>query len=212
VPSKISHTFEEGSKKIDRDTVFRFAIDSHLRVVRELVHQEKTLQLVANALINSIRSGGKILWCGNGGSAADCQHLAAEFVGRFRRERDGLPSIALTTDTSVLTAIGNDYGFNEVFRRQVKALCTPRDVVIGISTSGSSKNVILAMSEAKNIGATAVCFTGSLEGELANIADVVISVASRDTARIQEAHILAGHILCDWVETALFSSEMQLPG
>lgn len=185
--------------------VFHQAIDDHLLVIENLRSELKTLELLATRMAEAIQAGGQVLWCGNGGSAADCQHLAAEFVGRFRRERRGLASVALTTDSSVLTAIGNDYGFDEVFRRQVEALCSPGDVVIGISTSGNSRNVCAALKEAKAIGAFTAAFTGADGGELAGIAHAVFKAASKDTARIQEAHILAGHILCDWVEQEICS-------
>jgi len=191
----------------DPNTVFMQAIDDHLQVVQELRRQQRALHSLASQIVESLQDGGRVLWCGNGGSAADCQHLAAEFVGRFRRERRGLASIALTTDSSVLTAIGNDYGFDEVYRRQVQALCAPGDVVIGISTSGNSRNVCAALREAKEIGAFTACFTGGSGGDLAGIANVVLKAASNDTARIQEAHILAGHILCHWVELAIYSNK-----
>ena len=191
----------------DPEKVFHQAIEDHLQAVQQLRQQRKTLESLAMRMVEAIRAGGRVLWCGNGGSAADCQHLAAEFVGRFRRERRGLASLALTTDSSVLTAIANDYGFDEVFRRQVQALCAPGDVVVGISTSGNSRNVCAALHEAKEAGAFTACFTGSDGGEMAGIADLVLKVASRDTARIQEAHILAGHILCDWVELAICAKE-----
>jgi D-sedoheptulose 7-phosphate isomerase len=187
----------------DAGRAFHQAIDDHLNVVQHLRQQQKVLESLALRMVEAIQIGGRVLWCGNGGSAADCQHLAAEFVGRFRRERRGLASIALTTDSSVLTAIGNDYGFHEIFRRQVQALCTPTDVVVGISTSGNSQNVCAALKEAREIGAFTACFTGIDGGEMAGIGDVVLKIASKDTARIQEAHILAGHILCDWVESAV---------
>jgi D-sedoheptulose 7-phosphate isomerase len=163
-------------------------------------------------MIGAILSGRKILWCGNGGSAADCQHLAAEFVGRFQRDRRGYASVALTTDTSVITAIGNDYGFVEIFRRQVEAICNAGDVIVGISTSGNSKNVGAALTEAKKIGAFAACFTGMDGGEIAAVSHVALRVASKTTARIQEAHILAGHILCDWVELAICSADARAIG
>ncbi len=198
---------KNGVPLADRNVVFREAIDDHLRVVQQLIQQEKPLELLATRIIDSILSDGRVFWCGNGGSAADCQHLAAEFVGRFRRERRGLASMALTTDTSVLTSIGNDYGFDEIFRRQIQALCTSRDVVVGISTSGNSQNVRAALNEARALGAFTACFTGIDGGEIAAVGDVVLRVASRDTARVQEAHILAGHILCDWVELAICSVE-----
>ena len=187
----------------DSEAVFQQAIDNHLQAVQQLRQQQEILELLAMRMVEAIRTGGRVLWCGNGGSAADCQHLAAEFVGRFRQERRGLASIALTTDSSVLTAIGNDYGFDEIFRRQVQALCATGDVVVGISTSGNSRNVSAALLEAKEIGAFSACFTGSDGGKVARIADLVLKVASKDTPRIQEVHILAGHILCDWVERAI---------
>jgi D-sedoheptulose 7-phosphate isomerase len=197
----------QGSSHADANTVFHKAIEDHLQTVWQLNQKQKLLESLAMRMVAAIRAGGCILWCGNGGSAADCQHLAAEFVGRFRRERRGLASIALTTDSSVLTAIGNDYGFDEIFRRQIQALCAPADVVVGISTSGNSRNVSAALREAKEIGAFTACFTGSDGGELAAIGDLVLQVASKDTARIQEAHILAGHILCDWVEMAICAED-----
>ena len=187
----------------DPETVFQQAIEDHVQAVQQLREQQEILESLAMRMVKAIRTGGRILWCGNGGSAADCQHLAAEFVCRFRRERRGLASIALTTDSSVLTAIGNDYGFEEIFRRQVQALCVSGDVVVGISTSGNSRNVSAALLEAKEIGAFSACFTGSDGGTVAGVADLVLKVASKDTARIQEVHILAGHILCDWVERAI---------
>lgn len=191
---------------------FRQAINDHLQVVEGLGRQQEILNLIAMRMIDAVLSGGKVFWCGNGGSAADCQHLAAEFVGRFRRNRRGYASIALTTDSSVLTAVGNDYGFNEIFRRQVEALCAPGDVVVGISTSGNSENVVAALEEAKKIGAFAASFTGIDGGRIGLVCDAVLRVASKDTARIQEAHILAGHILCDWVEHAVCSADAQAAG
>jgi D-sedoheptulose 7-phosphate isomerase len=128
-------------------------------------------------------------------------------MGRFRRERCGLPSIALTTDTSILTAIGNDYGYEKVFQRQVEALCVKGDVVVGISTSGNSKNVCAALETARKMGAFTVALTGESGGLMASIADATLSIASKDTARIQEAHILCGHMLCDWVELSVCEHE-----
>jgi D-sedoheptulose 7-phosphate isomerase len=200
------------TSRIDPKLIVRRAIEDHIEVVQQIAEQQELIELIAQRIIQAILTGGKILWCGNGGSAADSQHLAAEFVGRFRRDRRGLASVALTTDTSILTAIGNDYGYDEVFRRQVEALCTPKDVVVGISTSGNSKNVCAALEEAKKIGALTVCFTGIGGGELATIADVSLKVASKDAARIQEVHILVGHVLCDWVELAVCSSDAQMEG
>ena len=169
-------------------------------MVRQLETQQPVLEAIALAMTATLRAGGKILWCGNGGSAGDSQHLAAEVVGRFRRARQGLASIALTTDTSILTAVANDYGFDVVFSRQVEALGNPGDLLVGVSTSGNSRNVIAALEAARPRGLVTVAFTGAGGGKLAALADHLFAVASRDTARIQEAHILAGHMLCDWIE------------
>ena len=133
-----------------------------------------------------------MFWCGNGGSAADCQHLAAELVGRFRRERKGLPSIAFTTDSSVLTSIGNDYGYDHMFARQVEALCRPGDLLVGISTSGNSPNVCAAISKAREIGTYTFAMTGESGGRLATVADISLQVPSSHTARVRESHILVG--------------------
>ena len=189
-------------KTLTADEIFGRAIREHLVVVEQLHAQQPLLEQIATEMTDAILGGNKILWCGNGGSAADSQHLAAEFVGRFRRERKGLPSISLTTDTSVLTSIGNDYGYEDVFRRQVEAHCEPGDVVVGISTSGNSKNVVAALEEAKKQGAFTVAFTGEGGGRMAAVADATICVPTKDTARVQEGHILCGHMLCDWVEIA----------
>jgi D-sedoheptulose 7-phosphate isomerase len=183
--------------------VFQLAITEHIAVIEALYGQQVVLERIAGQLTRAILDGNKVLWCGNGGSAADSQHLAAELMGRFRRERCGLPSIALTTDTSILTAIGNDYGYERVFQRQVEALCVKGDVVVGISTSGNSRNVCAALEAAREIGAFTVALTGEGGGNMAAIADATLSVPSRDTARIQEGHILCGHMLCDWVELSV---------
>src|SRR5262252_10968977 len=181
---------------VDLSLVFNWAIAEHIEVIASLRGQETLLQRIAEEMTHAILSGHKVLWCGNGGSAADSQHLAAELMGRFRRERCGLASIALTTDTSILTAVANDYGYEKVFQRQAEALCSKGDVLVGISTSGSSKNVCAALSSAKRAGAFTVAFTGEGGGTVASIADITLSIASKDTARIQEAHILCGHMIC----------------
>jgi D-sedoheptulose 7-phosphate isomerase len=144
--------------------------------------------------------GGKILFCGNGGSAADAQHLAAELVVRYRRARRALPAVALTTDTSILTAAANDFAFDQVFARQVEALARPGDVVIGLSTSGNSRNVLNALAAAKAAGAAAAGLSGGDGGAMVGAADPLIIVPSPVTARIQEMHILLGHMLCDALE------------
>jgi D-sedoheptulose 7-phosphate isomerase len=181
-------------------STFRAAIADHLEVVRQMEAQLPVLEAIALAMTTALRAGGKILWCGNGGSAGDSQHLAAEIVGRYKRNRRGLPSVALTTDTSILTAVANDYGFEAVFARQVEALAEPGDVLVGISTSGNSGNVLCAMESARARGVVTVGFTGAGGGKLAALSDYLFAVASQETARIQEAHILTGHMLCDWIE------------
>ena len=184
----------------DKATVFGASIAEHLEVVRQMEAQQGVLESIAVAMTAALRAGGKILWCGNGGSAGDAQHLAAELVGRFQRERRGMASLALTTDSSVLTSVANDYGFAAVFARQVEALGLAGDILVGISTSGNSENVIAALRTAREQGLATVAFTGAGGGKMAGLADHLFAVASRVTARIQEAHILAGHMLCDWLE------------
>jgi D-sedoheptulose 7-phosphate isomerase len=187
-------------------TLFDRAFEEHLTVIEKLRAQWPVLEQIATEMTRAVHAGNKVLWCGNGGSAADSQHLAAELVGRFRRERPGLSSIALTTDTSVLTSIGNDYGYEKIFSRQVEAHCAPGDVLVGISTSGNSQNVCLALDAGRRMGAFTVAFTGEGGGAMAGVADAVLSIPSRDTARIQEGHILCGHMLCDWIELSVCNS------
>ena len=182
--------------------VFNDAISEHLAIIRQLEAQQDAFERAAILITNALLQGHKIVWCGNGGSAADSQHLAAELVGHFRRPRSPLASIALTTNTSVLTAIANDFSFDEVFERQVDAVCQPGDVVVGISTSGNSRNVCAALRKARELGASTVAMTGKTGGRLVGFADVCIRVPSCNPARIQEAHILYGHMLCEWVEVA----------
>ena len=157
----------------------------------------------ANVITSCLRAKGKLLFFGNGGSAADAQHLAAEFVGRFVRERAGLPAIALTTDSSILTAVGNDYGFDRVFSRQVQTLGRPGDVAIAISTSGNSQNVLEAVQAARNGNLKVIGLSGKDGGLLAKEADLAITIPSTSTARIQECHIAVGHLLCELVEEDL---------
>jgi len=172
-------------------------------VVQQLERQHQRLEEVANRMTRALLEGNKILWCGNGGSAADAEHLSGELVGRFRRERPGLASIALTESAATVLGIANDYGFHEVFARQVEALCLPGDVFVGISTSGNSRNVSVAAQRAREMGAFVVAITGEHGGKLGGSADVWLRIASRETARIQEAYMLCGHMLCDWVELAV---------
>lgn len=177
------------------------AINDHQDAVGALGSLVPAIREVGGVMHEALRQGGKVLWMGNGGSAADSQHLAAELMGRFQRERSALSSIALTTDSSLMTAVSNDYGYERVFARQVEGLAGPRDVVVGISTSGGSPNVVEGLKEAKRLGARTVSFTGEKEGAMAEFSDFRLSVPSSVTARVQEVHILIGHILCDIVET-----------
>jgi D-sedoheptulose 7-phosphate isomerase len=181
-------------------TIFHKAVADHLDVIQSIAGQQELVERIALAMSAALVQGKKILWCGNGGSAADAQHMAAEIVGRFRRERRGLPSIALTTDTSILTAVANDYGYEAVFSRQVEALGNEGDVLVAISTSGNSPNVVKAVEMAKELGLVTVGFTGAGGGRLATLADFLFAVPTKDTARVQEAHSLVAHVLCDWVE------------
>ena len=157
----------------------------------------------ANAISNRLTNGGKLLLMGNGGSAADSQHIAAELIGRFKKERKAIPALALTVDSSSLTALGNDYGFDTIFSRQVEALATINDAVIGISTSGNSPNVIRALKLAREIGAITIGFMGNSGGNMKDCVDISITVPSNDTARIQEVHITIGHIICEIIEQDL---------
>jgi D-sedoheptulose 7-phosphate isomerase len=168
----------------------------------------RDLQALADWICQSLEKGGKLILCGNGGSAADSQHIAAEFVNRFRLERRPLPAIALTTDTSILTAIANDYDFDQIFSKQVEALARPEDVVLGISTSGNSPNILRALETAQKVGSRAIGLTGGSGGKMQEdgVADMVFCVSSHDTPRIQEVHIFLGHLLCDLVERQLFPS------
>jgi D-sedoheptulose 7-phosphate isomerase len=171
----------------------------------KLLDDVETISIIAEAIIRAYQAGKKVLLFGNGGSAADAQHIACELAGKFYLDRTPLPAIALTTNTSSLTAIGNDYGYEEVFSRQLKALVKEGDIVIGISTSGNSPNVLRGVEEAKRLRATTIAFTGR-GGKLKELADYVLSVPSLDSPRIQEAHITAGHIICYLVEQALFGN------
>ena len=179
------------------------SLEEHLRTAACLENQFRLLENVAALMSNAIGAGRTVFWCGNGGSAADCQHLAAELVGRFERSRKGLASVALTTDSSILTSVSNDFGFECVFARQIEALCRPGDVVVGISTSGNSPNVCAALVKAREIGCRTLAMTGETGGRLITLADHCLRVPSASTARVQEVHILAGHMLCDLIETQI---------
>lgn len=176
--------------------------DAHLAAIHQLRNQSERIQATGEILIAHLRAGNRIFLCGNGGSAADAQHIAAEMVCRFETQRRGLPAIALTTDTSALTAIGNDFGYERVFARQVEALARPGDLLVGISTSGNSTNVIAALDEARRLGVTTLALLGAGGGRLAGMADHALVVPARETARIQECHILIGHIWCSMIDAA----------
>lgn len=201
--------------KVDEDRLHQLAsrvrdqISESLEVKRSLLEgdQAEIIAEIAALIIDSYMSGGKVIFLGNGGSAADAQHLACELVGKFQAERSALPAIALSVNTSILTAIGNDYGFDLVFARQIEAWARPEDVVVGISTSGNSPNVLKAMEAAKRIGARTVGFTGRSGGKLVESVDLCLRIPSDSTPRIQEGHITAGHVICSLVESALFGEE-----
>ena len=164
------------------------------------------IEIAANICINSLKNGNKILLIGNGGSAADAQHIAAEIIGRYKEERKGLPAIALTTDSSVITSISNDFGYLSVFTRQVEALANKDDVLISISTGGSSPNIISALKLAKELDCRTIGFSGKDGGAFNDLCDVNLLVASDDTPRIQEMHILIGHTICQLIDNAFIDS------
>ncbi len=182
---------------------FDESIRDHIRCCEAMLALVPTLDAIAAQLTACLMSGGTIYLCGNGGSAADCQHVAGEFVGRFLRERGPYPAVALTTDTSILTAVGNDYGFEAIFARQVLALAKPGDVVVGISTSGKSPNVLSAIAAARTTSAATLAFTGEDGGPLAAMCDLALKAPSTHTPRVQEMHLFAWHLLCDKVEEAM---------
>ena len=179
-------------------------IEEHRQVIGQLTDEHfETIAEIAEAIVRSVQAGGKVLLAGNGGSAADAQHVAGEFIGRFLYDRRPLPAIALSSDTSVLTCVGNDYGFDQVFVRQVDALVRPGDVFWGFSTSGNSPNVVEAAKRAKACGAVVAAFTGRGGGKLGGVADLCLAVPADRTNRIQEAHMLAYHIICQLIEEKL---------
>ena len=180
-------------------------INQHIEVFQQVVApMSADIASCATLMCDALRRGNKILILGNGGSAADAQHFAAELVGRFLKNRSALPAIALTTDTSILTAVANDFGYDQVFSRQVEALAKPGDVVVGISTSGHSANVQQALALAKTVQSQTVALLGRDGGTIAEQVDLALTVSTPDTPRIQEAHLTIIHILCDLIETELF--------
>ena len=183
--------------------LFNKNIKEHLEVIESLSILEPNVSSAADVIVTSLKHGGKLMLCGNGGSAADCQHIAAEFTGRFIHDRRPLAAMALTTDTSALTCISNDYSFVKVFSRQVEAIGRKNDVLMAISTSGNSENVIEAVNVAKLNGIKVIGLLGRDGGKLISLCDVAIVIDSKTTARIQEAHILIGHTICGAIEDAL---------
>jgi D-sedoheptulose 7-phosphate isomerase len=181
----------------------RAGLEALARTVQESAALADLTAAAARRYAETLRAGGTLYFCGNGGSAADAQHIAAEFMNRFLIERPPLPAIALTTDTSILTSISNDYAFDEVFSKQVKALGKKGDIAFGISTSGNSVNVAKAFRAAKKMGMVTIALTGE-GGKIASNADIALAIPSKSTPRIQEAHITIGHILCDLTDTLLF--------
>ena len=188
---------------MDREAIVITQLKESAALKQALAGQAGAIAEVAGRVIQALRGGHKVLLFGNGGSAADAQHIAAELSGKFTRDRDPLPAMALTTNTSSVTAIANDYGYENVFARQLQALAAEGDVVIGISTSGNSPSVLRAMEEAARCGTVTVALSGQ-GGRLKELADLAIAVPSTDTPRIQEAHITIGHIICGLVEEELF--------
>jgi len=198
---------EENTKLLNdlvRDRIQR-SIEVKQLLLSHVTFQDQVVQ-AATQIVKTLRAGGKILFFGNGGSAADAQHLAAEFTGRYLKERRALPALALHTNSSSVTAIGNDYGFDLVFARQMEALGKKEDVAVGISTSGNSPNVLRALEAAKSKSIYTVALTGASAGKMKGLADCTICIPSEETPRIQECHILTGHIICEIAEEMLFSS------
>lgn len=190
--------------------LIKHRISESVQVKKSLLNDERlleSLQSLAQACIHSFRKGNKVLFCGNGGSAADAQHLAAELSGRFYFDRPPLPAEALHVNTSFLTAVANDYSYEEVFSRMVEATGYPGDILIGLSTSGNSPNVLKALEKAREKGMLTAAFTGASGGKMKNSVEWLINVPSTDTPRIQEAHILLGHILCEIIEKELFGNK-----
>jgi len=183
----------------------RSAINLHVSAAQALSDRWALIAQIASAVGGALRKGGKVLLCGNGGSAADSQHIAAELVGRFKNERRALSAIALTTDTSILTCLSNDYSYEKVFERQVEAHGRPGDVLIGLSTSGASPNVLKAFVKARELGLTTIGFLGRDGGTIKALSDLSLIIEDADTPRIQEMHILAAHIMCALVEDSFVS-------
>ena len=187
----------------DKADEVRSSLDRSAAALAELCGQAAAVAEIIEKVAGSLRKGGSLFLCGNGGSAAQCQHVAAELTGRFKLERRGLRAVSLTTDTSALTAIGNDYGFDQVFARQLEALARPGDVLIGLSTSGSSTNVVRAFEKAREMSVTTIALVGPKGGELAGLADACLAAPGEAASVVQECHIAALHAMCEIAERDL---------
>ncbi|MDQ0512551.1 D-sedoheptulose-7-phosphate isomerase [Ancylobacter amanitiformis] len=189
----------------DKTAVIAAYLAETEQVIRRLAPLSGVIEAAAEAWMTALRNGGKVIFCGNGGSAADAQHLAAELMGRFLFDRDPMAALSLTVDTSALTAIGNDYGYENVFSRQLRGIGRAGDVLVGMSTSGNSANVVRAFEAAREMGIVTMGLTGEGGGAMAALSDVLIAVPHKQTNHIQEAHITLGHLICALVESALCS-------
>jgi D-sedoheptulose 7-phosphate isomerase len=191
-----------------QDKISRIISES-IEVKRKVLHNQGLLEEIENiveTIVQSFKSGHRIYFCGNGGSAADAQHLAAEFSGRFYKNRIALPAEALHTNTSYLTAVANDYGYDQVYSRLVEGITVKGDVLVGLSTSGNSPNIVEAFKVAREKGVITIAFTGESGGEMKSMSDYMVNVPSEDTPRIQESHIMVGHIICELVEEMMFEN------
>lgn len=198
------------SKEFDYLSYLSHYVSESVALVKKLEFDDEfkaSISACAAVCVQAFQNGRKVILMGNGGSAADCQHIAGEFVSRFLFDRPGLPAVALTTDTSVLTAIGNDYGYNKLFSRQISAIGVSGDVLIGYSTSGNSANIVGGFIEGAKMGLTCIGFTGARNGAINNLCDLLIKVPSESTPQIQEGHLIAGHALCAVIEERLFADK-----
>lgn len=182
------------------DKIINKSIDNHLEAVAFLKENLPVITEISRLVISALKDNGKIIFMGNGGSAADSEHLAAELVGRFKKNRKAFAAISLSSNICIITAIGNDYGFDEIFSRQIESIAKKNDLIIAISTSGESQNVIKAVERAKQLGLKTIGFLGKKGGKLKGLVDISLLIPAEDTPRIQEMHILAGHIICEIVE------------
>jgi D-sedoheptulose 7-phosphate isomerase len=197
----VSFNVDSNSTKSETSTVLTNSLNEHLETFQALIGTTLTdIERAGQLICTALTRGNKILLCGNGGSAADAQHIAAELVGCYEKQRRSYPAVALTTDTSALTAVSNDYGYEQVFARQVAGLAREGDVLIAISTSGKSPNVLRAVEKAKEVGCEIIALTGSSAGPLGQLCDLTVAVPSSRTARVQEAHITIGHLWCEMVD------------